>query len=95
MINTMNRIRQQGAGASFIRLIICAVLIANLMSCSSSFKSNQPVIEEKKVILTPKPGPKTRRCVRPYFPPEGNPIGIASETKHIAMLGHIQYPKCE
>jgi alpha-galactosidase len=56
----MNRIRQQGAGARFIRLIICAVLIANLLSCSSSFKSNQPVIKEENVILTPKPGLKPR-----------------------------------
>ncbi len=56
----MFRIRQQCIALVFIRLIICAVLIANLWGCNSSVESEQPVINEKKVILTPKPGPKPR-----------------------------------
>jgi len=56
----MTRIRQQCIALVFIRLIICAVLIANLWGCNSSVESAQPVINEKKVILTPKPGPKPR-----------------------------------
>ncbi len=56
----MNRIRQQGAGLLCIRLVICTVFLAHLSARASTAESAQPVIKEKKVILTPRPSPKPR-----------------------------------
>jgi len=56
----MTRIRQQCTALVFIRLIICAVFLAHLSGCVSTVESDQTVISENKVILTPKPGPRPR-----------------------------------
>jgi alpha-galactosidase len=56
----MTRIRQRGFGALCIRIVIYTVLIIHLSGCVSTVESDQTVINDNNVILTPRPGPRPR-----------------------------------